>query len=78
MGRVAHRLLELCDRFGDLEDGSVRIALPLSQEELAGWTGSSIESVGRALHTMRALHWITTRRREIRVLDVDALRRAAS
>ena len=78
LGRVAHRLLELCDRFGDTEDtGTVRIALPLSQEELAGWTGSSIESVGRALQTMRALHWITTRRREIRVLDVDALRRAA-
>lgn len=78
LGRVAHRLLELCERFGDPEDGAIRIALPLSQEELAGWTGSSLESVGRALQTMRALHWITTRRREIRVLDLDALRRAAS
>jgi len=78
LGRVAHRLLELCERFGDPEDGAIRIALPLSQEELAGWKGSSLESVGRALQTMRALHWITTRRREIRVLDLDALRRAAS
>lgn len=78
LGRVAHRLLELCDRFGDPEDGAIRIALPLSQEELAGWTGSSLESVGRSLQTMRALHWITTRRREIRVVDPDALRRAAS
>jgi CRP-like cAMP-binding protein len=78
LGRVAHRLLELCERFGDPEEGAIRIALPLSQEELAGWTGSSLESVGRALQTMRALHWITTRRREIRVLDLDALRRAAS
>jgi CRP/FNR family transcriptional regulator, cyclic AMP receptor protein len=77
LGRIAHRLLELCERFGDPEDGTIRIGLPLSQEELAGWTGSSIESVGRALQTMRALHWITTRRREIRVLDLDALRRAA-
>jgi CRP/FNR family cyclic AMP-dependent transcriptional regulator len=78
LGRVAHRLLELCDRFGDPEDGSIRIALPLSQEELAGWTGSSLESVGRALQTMRELHWIATRRREIRVLDLDALRRASN
>ena len=78
LGRVAHRLLELCERFGDPDDGAIRIALPLSQEELAGWTGSSLESVGRALQTMRALHWIATRRREIRVLDLDALRRAAS
>jgi CRP/FNR family cyclic AMP-dependent transcriptional regulator len=78
LGRVAHRLLELCERFGDPEEGAIRIALPLSQEELAGWTGSSLESVGRALQTMRALHWIATRRREIRVLDLNALRRAAS
>jgi CRP/FNR family cyclic AMP-dependent transcriptional regulator len=78
LGRVAQRLLELCDRFGQPDGDAIRIALPLSQEELAGWAGSSLESVGRALQTMRALHWITTRRREIRVLDLEALRRAAA
>jgi CRP/FNR family cyclic AMP-dependent transcriptional regulator len=60
-------------------DGSVRIELPLSQEELAGATGASIESVGRALQTMRSLKCIETRRREIRILDresLEALRRA--
>ena len=78
--RVAARLLELSERFGVEEGGSIRIELPLSQEELAGATGASIESVGRALQTMRALKCIETRRREIRVLDRDALealRRAA-
>jgi CRP-like cAMP-binding protein len=78
LGRVAERLLELADRFGIADDGCIRIELRLSQEELAGWTGASLESVGRALATMRSLHWIETRRREIRVLDVDALRRAAA
>jgi CRP-like cAMP-binding protein len=77
LGRVAVRLLELCDRYGEQAGGEIRIALPISQEELAGWTGASIESVGRALQTMRELGWITTRRREIRVLDIDALRSAA-
>lgn len=77
IGRVAVRLLELCERFGRPDDGAIRIALPLTQEELAGWTGASIESVGRALQMMRSLNWIETRRREIRVLDEDALRRAA-
>jgi CRP/FNR family transcriptional regulator, cyclic AMP receptor protein len=72
--RVAVRLLELAQRFGEREpDGSVRIALPLSQEELAGATGASLESVGRALQTLRAVKCIETRRREIRVLDVEAL-----
>jgi CRP/FNR family transcriptional regulator, cyclic AMP receptor protein len=77
--RVAARLLELAERFGVQSDGSVRIELPLSQEELAGATGASIESVGRALQTMRSLKCIETRRREIRILDresLEALRRA--
>jgi CRP-like cAMP-binding protein len=77
LGRVAERLLELADRFGVTEDRCVLIELRLSQEELAGWTGASLESVGRALATMRSLHWIETRRREIRIFDVEALRRAA-
>jgi CRP/FNR family cyclic AMP-dependent transcriptional regulator len=76
-GRVAARLLELCERFGSQEGEAIRIVLPLSQEELAGWAGSSLEAVGRALRTMRSLGWIETRRREIRVLDGEALRRLA-
>jgi CRP/FNR family cyclic AMP-dependent transcriptional regulator len=72
--RVAVRLLEFSGRFG-LEDasGAVRITLPLTQDELAGATGSSIESVGRALQTMRALNCIETGRREIRVIDPQGL-----
>jgi len=76
LGRVAIRLLELCERFGEVADGHVDVQLPLSQEELAGWSGASLESVTRALQTMRTLGWIETRRRRIRVLDVDALRAA--
>ena len=75
--RVAGRLVELCDRFGEPSEDCVHITLPLTQEELSGWAGASVESVGRALHTMRELGWIETRRRGVRVLDPDALRRAA-
>lgn len=79
IGRVATRVLELRDRFGEEdEDGTVRIGLPLTQEDLAGWVGASLESVGRALQTMRRLNWIATGRRQIRILDEDALRRAAA
>ena len=77
LGRVAARLLELCDRFGEQQGQQIEVALPLSQEELAGWAGASLESVARALQTMRALRWVETRRRNIRVLDIAALRRAA-
>jgi CRP/FNR family cyclic AMP-dependent transcriptional regulator len=72
--RVAARLLEFSERFGrEDESGAMVIALPLSQEELAGATGASIESVGRALHTMRGLKCIETGRREIRILDPEGL-----
>jgi CRP/FNR family cyclic AMP-dependent transcriptional regulator len=73
MGRVAARLLELSDRFGREENGRIRISLPITQEELAGSTGSSLESVGRALQTMRSLKCIETRRRDIQVLDRQGL-----
>ena len=70
ISRVATRLLELSDQFGD-EGGE--ISLPLSQEELVGSTGASVESVGRALQTMRTLRCIETRRRRVLVVDRDAL-----
>jgi CRP/FNR family transcriptional regulator, cyclic AMP receptor protein len=73
LGRVAFCLLELCERFGRPERDGVEILLPISQEELAGWAGVSLESVGRALATMRRLGWIETRRRGIRVVDAPAL-----
>lgn len=73
MGRVAARLIEFSDRFGHEVNGQIRISLPITQEELAGSTGASIESVGRALQTMRSLRYIETGRREIRVLDRRAL-----
>lgn len=72
--RVAARLIEFSNRFGlEDESGAVRITLPLSQEELAGSTGASIESVGRALQAMRTLHCVETGRREIRILDPRGL-----
>jgi CRP/FNR family cyclic AMP-dependent transcriptional regulator len=35
LGRVAIRLVELCDRFGQADGEHIDVALPLSQEELA-------------------------------------------
>jgi CRP/FNR family cyclic AMP-dependent transcriptional regulator len=77
MGRVALRIVEMTERFGAAKGEGIDLELPLSQEDLAGWTGSSLESVGRALQTMRGLGWLETRRRQIRVLNLEAIRRAA-
>jgi CRP/FNR family cyclic AMP-dependent transcriptional regulator len=77
LGRVARRLVELCDRYGSSGDAGVAITLPLTQDELAGWTGSSREAVSKALNTLRGLGWVETRRRELVVTDLDALSRHA-
>jgi CRP-like cAMP-binding protein len=77
VGRVCSRLVELADRFGEDDGVGVHIDLTITQEELAGWTGSSREAVIRALRTLRELGWIATRRRGITLLDVEALRHRA-
>jgi CRP-like cAMP-binding protein len=75
LGRVCARLAELCDTHGELgEEGSVLVTLPITQDELAGWTGSSLESTAKALRSLRSLGWISTRRRAIEVHDLTALR----
>jgi CRP/FNR family transcriptional regulator, cyclic AMP receptor protein len=75
MSRVASRIVELAERFGEEDDGMIRIDLPISQEELAGWTGCSRDSVVKALQSMRGLGWIETDRRRIVVRDLDSVRR---
>jgi len=78
LGRVASRLVQLCDEHGSPDGGGgIHIELPLTQEDLAGWTGASLEATSRALRQMRDLRWLTTGRRSITVQDVDALRQRA-
>jgi CRP/FNR family cyclic AMP-dependent transcriptional regulator len=77
VGRVCSRLVELADRFGETESDGVHIELAITQEDLAGWTGSSREAVIRALRTLRELGWIETRRRGVTLLEIDRLRQRA-
>jgi CRP-like cAMP-binding protein len=78
MGRVAFRLVELCERFGEAAEGGIEIELPLSQEELASWTGASREAVSKALQLLRSLKIVETGRRRVVVRDLEALRARAS
>jgi CRP/FNR family transcriptional regulator, cyclic AMP receptor protein len=72
--RVARRLVDLCERFGEPGEDGVEVGLALTQEELAAWTASSREAVARALGVLRTLGWVETRRRRIVVHDLPALR----
>jgi CRP/FNR family cyclic AMP-dependent transcriptional regulator len=78
VGRVAARLVELAERYGEPVKRGMQIGLPISQEELAGWTGASREAVSKALQTLRKVGWVVTERRRITVLDIEALRRRSA
>ena len=75
--RVARRLVELADRFGEPDGQGVRIAIALSQDELAGWVGASREAVAKALRVLRSRGYLVTGRRTMTVLDLDGLRKRA-
>ena len=78
IGRLAARIVELAERYGVASDDGVVIALPLSQEELAAWTGASRAGIAHALQTLRALGWVETARRSMIVRDLDALKGRAA
>jgi CRP/FNR family transcriptional regulator, cyclic AMP receptor protein len=78
VGRVAHRLVEMTERFGVADARGVVVHVPLSQEELAGWTGASREAVNKALQLLRSLGALETGRLRFTVLDPEALRRFAA
>jgi CRP-like cAMP-binding protein len=77
VGRLARRLVELCDRFGVHGERGIEIELPLSQEELASWIGASREAVSKAFQLLRSLGIVETGRLRVTVLDHEALRRHA-
>ena len=77
LGRVALRLLELSERFGQESPEGTLVLLPLSQDQLASWCGASREATVKALASLRSLKVITTGRRNLIVHDDEALRRQA-
>jgi CRP-like cAMP-binding protein len=74
VGRLARRLLELGERFGEPCEDGIAVTLALSQEELAAWTASSREAVAKAMRLLRELGWVDTQRRRVVIRDVEALR----
>jgi CRP/FNR family transcriptional regulator, cyclic AMP receptor protein len=78
LNRVACRLVELADRFGEPTESGIRITLPLTQEDLASWVGASREAVTKALRTLRTDGYVRTQRRTVTVIDIERLRRRTS
>jgi len=73
-GRVAARLVELAGTTGIPEEDGIRIAMPISQRELAGWVGASREAVNKSLALLVDQGLVIAARRRLVVRDLDALR----
>ena len=71
--RIARRLRELAESHGAPEGGGTRIALPLTQEELARMVGASREAVNRSLKVLVARDLVRTTRRGLLIPDPAAL-----
>jgi CRP/FNR family transcriptional regulator, cyclic AMP receptor protein len=74
LGRVAERLLELSERFGQSTNDGVSVEMPFSQEQLASWCWASREATVKALAALRSLHCISTGRQSLVIHDMTALR----
>lgn len=74
LGRLCGRLLELGDRYGrPLADGTVVVRSPLTQTELAAWTGMSRDAVVKSLRALRRLGWVDNQGVEFTLLQPSKL-----
>lgn len=72
--RLAHLLLVLKDRFGQVDDaGELRIQLPLSRQDMAAVMGTRPETVARAVRSLEEDRIAFFDGRTCRVPDLDAL-----
>lgn len=78
LGRLAARIVELADRYGEQADDGITVAMPISQDELASWTGASRAGVAQGLQRMRELGWLSTERRRLTLHDPEAVRARAA
>ncbi|HLF28805.1 MAG TPA: Crp/Fnr family transcriptional regulator [Anaerolineae bacterium] len=77
-GRLARKLLELAQTYGVAEPEGVRIAMALTQTDLASLIGATRESINKALAAFRRQGYILLRRHQVTIVDPDALREIGS
>ncbi len=78
LGRLCSRIVELAERYGEPREDGIVVEMPISQDELATWTGASRAGVAKALQTLRELGWLETERRLLILRDADSVRARAA
>lgn len=72
--RVCGRLVELMDDLSPDASGTIHLRSPISQQELAEWSGVSRDAVVRVLKMARDLGWLETGRQSFIIHRPDELR----
>ncbi|WP_108398583.1 Crp/Fnr family transcriptional regulator [Devosia submarina] len=75
--RLAHAVLRLIERAGRQESTGVRIDFPISRQDLAEMTGTTLHTVSRILSAWEALGLVTGGRQKLLVRDAEGLRALA-
>lgn len=78
LSRVCRRLVEMGERYGEARDDGILVDAPLSQQDMASWSGLSRQAVVKALTALRSLGWIETSGGQFTICDIEAVRARAT
>jgi len=72
--RLARKLMELAQSYGQVQTNGVSINMTLTQSDLASLIGATRESINKNLRDFRRQQWIHMDQGQITILDPEALR----
>ncbi|MGU3400664.1 Crp/Fnr family transcriptional regulator [Brucellaceae bacterium D45D] len=75
--RVAHVVLRLAQKAGKKEDNGIRIDFPITRQDIAEMTGTTLHTVSRILSGWEAKGFVQGGRQKLTVIDTTGIRRLA-
>lgn len=75
--RVAHAVLRLADKAGRIEEGGTRIDFPITRQDIAEMTGTTLHTVSRLLSGWEQQGLVEGGRQKLTVIDSAGLARIA-
>ncbi|WP_323039597.1 Crp/Fnr family transcriptional regulator [Gemmobacter sp.] len=75
--RVAHAVLRLAEKAGRIEDGGTRIDFPITRQDIAEMTGTTLHTVSRLLSAWESQGLVEGGRQKLTVTDAEGLARIA-